>query len=263
MTQNQLSYLGLRETKRNNIVVAKETGRANRAREAQARSELDETSRHNRRSEEYQSDKLKQDYDLEDRKLTEQNRHNLITEAQTDRAQEEVGRHNVVTEQNQIYTSDNAAKAQIAAAERNAQASKYGAKTSADASKYGARQSASASRYAAATSAAASRYATDATNAIKAAERAMKKAENAKDRKNQKSMQEAKLENERALKEIDKLMQAEQLTVQQRNTIAKIQGEIRKAQVQGDYQAQISGWKQIQKMIGTGKVDTPTDINPW
>lgn len=75
----------------------------------------------------------------------ETNRHNLITERLTRKANKELGRHNLVTEANQqAETAAGIRRAGIAA-----EASRYAADASASASRYAADSAASASRYSA------------------------------------------------------------------------------------------------------------------
>lgn len=163
------------------------------------------------------------DYDLGSRNLAEQNRHNLITEAQTDRAQEETGRHNIVTEENQRYASDNSAKATIESARIGAQASNSASKRSASATKYSARQSASASKYNA-----------DVKAATDAANRALTASENALNRQNQRTLADMNNDAQMLRKRLDVLINDKNISQKDRDTLKKYQGQLEAAQIAGD-----------------------------
>lgn len=164
MTKNQLDYLGLEETKRNNVVVANETNRHNVAVES-------ETHRSNVVNE------------------TENNRHNLVTESETNRhnvatenialdTNAETKRHNIATEKqgkgelkehirhNKVTEKQDMRKAGIVA----------------DTAKKTAKIAASATKAAASTNAAASKYATDYKFKSEEIQRAWMGIQNAKDR---------------------------------------------------------------------------------
>nr|AVX53536.1 putative ORF1 [Marmot picobirnavirus] len=129
MTKNQLEYLGLEETKRNNMVVSAETNRHNVATEA-------ETGRHNLVTE---GETHRHDLVLEDQgqqQISETVRSNKERERQgrdniaiSQGALKETKRHDKATEKIQrsvpIQSANISAKATKAAAKTNAQASKY------------------------------------------------------------------------------------------------------------------------------------------
>nr|AVX53386.1 putative ORF1 [Marmot picobirnavirus] len=158
MTKNQLDYLGLVETKRNNIVVANESKRHSQAVEHEtrrnnivnsdlARSQLEETKRSNLRKE-----------DQQDRNLDEIGRHNLVTEQQGQASLEETAKHNRASEKQAKYATDTQARTSRKVAKINAKAQQSNAKTAAKAAKYSADSARKASKYAADSSAAASKF---------------------------------------------------------------------------------------------------------
>lgn len=206
MTSNQLSYLNLQETGRNNRAVEAETFRSNLARETETnRSNLareTETNRSNLANERIKADTL-----------AEQGRHNLITESQTDaqlaetkqhnRATEgadksrieETIRHDLATEKQAQYDTDTKASTSVKTAATAAGASKYGADKSAEAAKYGADKSAAASKYAA---------------DVKAVQDAAKRANDlriaSKNNKTKENIAQLESNTKKVLKEIDNLM---------------------------------------------------------
>lgn len=158
ITQNQLNYLGLEETKRNNLVVSAETGRHNLATER-------ETARHNFVSENDTRSHYERQDDTARRNVDELGRHNLVTEQQAVANLEETARHNRATESlgfgelNETTRSHKAseanvrrgqgvtAKTSVAAAKINAKTSRANAKTAAAASKYAANVGAEVQTY--------------------------------------------------------------------------------------------------------------------
>lgn len=192
MTKNQLEYLGLVETKRNNMVVSDETERHNRANEF-------ETNRSNVARE------------------TETNRHNLVVEDQGNKAQQETQRHNFETEKaalgnlnyqyaalteqtrhnkvsegNQMKVARIGAEGQKTSAVISAEAHKASAAMSADASKYGADTQAK-------TAAAERKWRTIDNQK----NRALEKWKTAKTTKSQKDINEAKIASDKYLKNLE------------------------------------------------------------
>lgn len=167
MTANQLAYLGLQETKRNNIVVSDETKRANLAREGLQDYANKEQNRHNLVSEAQEGQKIAETgrHNLVTEKETnrsnlanesiqrgvaqEQVRHNKATERQTDTVNAETKRHNKANEKQAKYNTDKTTATQKSVAKTQAATQKSVAKTSADATKTAAKTSANATRYSA------------------------------------------------------------------------------------------------------------------
>lgn len=203
MTKNQLEYLGLVETRRNNMVVSDENERHNRANEF-------ETNRSNVARE------------------TETNRHNLVVEDQGNKAQQETNRHNLETEKaamgNLNYQYADLAERtrhnkvsegnQMKVAKISAEGQKTSAAISAEAQKSSAAMSAEASKYGADKSSEASKYGADTQAKTAAAERKWRKIENQKDRaldkwktakttKSQKDINTAKIASDKYLKNLE------------------------------------------------------------
>lgn len=158
ITQNQLNYLGLQETKRNNLVVSAETGRHNLATEH-------ETARHNFVSENDTRSHYERQDDTARRNVDELSRHNLVTEQQAVATLNETARHNRATEglgqqeldettrshmanEANVKRGQNVtAKTNVTTTKINAKTSKANAKTAAAASKYAANVGASVKTY--------------------------------------------------------------------------------------------------------------------
>lgn len=113
MTNNQLSYLGLQETHRNNLVVSQETNRHNLATEG-------ESVRHNLVSEDTELRKHQENQRHNLAYEQESHRHNVVSEDQQQKTIDETVRHNKESER--IGDASNQAK--ITAAEIAAQSSK-------------------------------------------------------------------------------------------------------------------------------------------
>lgn len=94
MTHNQINYWNLKETNRHNVVTENETGRHNRATESIDLGKLNESIRHNKRTEGQTDVSL----DIEAGKLNESIRHNQATEGLKGVELSEINRHNVATE---------------------------------------------------------------------------------------------------------------------------------------------------------------------
>lgn len=192
MTKNQLEYLGLVETKRNNMVVSDENERHNRATEF-------ETNRSNVAKE------------------TETNRHNLVVEDQGTKAQQETQRHNLETEKAAMGNL-NYQYASLAEASRHNRVSEGNqmkvAKIGANSQKTSASISAEAQKSAAAMSADASKYGADTQAKTAAAERrwrtidnnknrALEKWKTAKTTKTQKDINAAKIKSDKYIKSLE------------------------------------------------------------
>lgn len=192
MTKNQLEYLGLVETKRNNMVVSDENERHNRATES-------EMNRSNVARE------------------TETNRHNLVIEDQGQTAQQETQRHNLETEKAAMGNL-NYQYAELAEHTRHNKVSEGNqmkvAKIGAEGQKTSAAISAEAHRASAAMSAEASKYGADTQAKTAAAERkwrtidnqknrALEKWKTAKTTKSQKDINKAKIASDKYLKNLE------------------------------------------------------------
>lgn len=192
MTKNQLEYLGLVETRRNNMVVSDENERHNRATEF-------ETNRSNVARE------------------TETNRHNLVVEDQGTKAQQETQRHNLETEKAAMGNL-NYQYAELAEQTRHNKVSEGNqmkvARIGAEGQRASASISAEAQKSAAAMSAEASRYGADTQAKTAAAERkwrtidnqknrALEKWKTAKTTKSQKDINKAKIAGDKYLKNLE------------------------------------------------------------
>lgn len=108
MTANQINYWNLQETKRHNVRTEDETERHNRMGESIDLSKLSETERHNRATEGIDLGKL----DVERFKAAETKRHNQATEGLTgydlsiqQGIADEAHRHNTASESLQNFTN--------------------------------------------------------------------------------------------------------------------------------------------------------------
>lgn len=158
ITQNQLNYLGLQETKRNNLVVSAETGRHNLATEQ-------ETARHNIVSENDTRSHYERQDDTARRNVDELSRHNLVSEQQAVASLSETSRHNRATEalgnrelgeSKRSHKANEAntrrgqtvtARTNVTTAKLNAKTSRANAKTAAEASKFAAQVGANVKAY--------------------------------------------------------------------------------------------------------------------
>nr|AVX53332.1 putative ORF1 [Marmot picobirnavirus] len=130
MTANQLAYLNLQETKRNNIVTSSEQKRHNLVGEVEA---------HRGNTLTYKASK---------QRVKEEKRHNKASEKEQKRSNK---RNEALTKRGQNVSKANtqtSAAAQVNAAQTAAAATRYAAYTSAEAQKYAARRNANASRFA-------------------------------------------------------------------------------------------------------------------
>lgn len=240
MTKNQLEYLGLVETKRNNMVVSDETERHNRASEF-------ETNRSNVAKE------------------TETNRHNLVVEDQGSKAQQETQRHNLETEKaamgnldyqfaslteaarhnrvsegNQMKVAKIGAKGQRAAASISAEAQKASASMSAEASKYGADTQAK-------TAAAERKWRTIDNKK----NRALEKWKTAKTTKSQKDINEAKIRSDKYLKSLDLNRDLFKFTSEQQYKYDKLRKEYEVAKEKNDVNRMDSILRTISSITGS------------
>lgn len=215
MTKNQLEYLGLVETKRNNIVISDETQRHNKAVEG-------ETGRHNLVTE-----------GQTQQQINETNRHNLITESQTDVVNAETSRHNKATEQltksANVETKRHNKKTEsntLKVANLNKSTAKYGADKAAQATKYAANRNAEASKYAANQSRAASQYATDIKHADEIGERILKTDLSRNQLKNQKEIAELQSNTQKYIKGIDELIAKRNIDAQNKKTLKEYKAKL-------------------------------------
>lgn len=264
MTQNQLAYLGLRETKRNNIVTSMETARHNRAGEG-------ETNRHNIVTERISEGELNERKRHNQAGEAETNRHNIVVEDQGKQGLdiqrsglEETNRHNVASEsltRQQIATSKENAK--IAA-----NASKYGADKSAQASTSNAKTAAAASKYGADAAAKSSKYQTDTNRKIQEAQRKWQRNENIETRlldqwktsittANQKDIADARNQTDKIIKDLDRLASVENVDKQVKAQIDKAKKDYQLGIQRNEISLITSGvtglfsiGKSISKMIG-------------
>lgn len=164
MTQNQLAYLGLVETKRNNIAVANENERTHRANEGIALQNLVELNRSNQAKE-----------GLTKQQNKETKRHNKATEKETRRA-------NKAGVQQQKYATDVGSRTQVSVAGISNEAAKY----SADRSYAG------------------TIYSTDANTKVQAARRRVDKLIAKRGNLNAKEVARLKADNDYAMKLVDR-----------------------------------------------------------
>lgn len=215
MTKNQLEYLGLVETKRNNLVVSDETQRHNKAVEG-------ETGRHNLVTE-----------GQTQQQINETNRHNLVTEGQTDVVNAETSRHNKATEQltksanketkrHNKKTESNTLKV----ANINKSTAKYNADKSAQATKYAANRNAEASKYAANQSRVASMYATDIRHSDEIGERILKTDLSRNQLKNQKEIAELQTNTQKYIKGIDELIAKRNMDTQNKKILKEYKAKL-------------------------------------
>lgn len=240
MTKNQLEYLGLEETKRNNVVVAEETNRHNKAVEFEThRSNVtneQETNRHNLVGE-----------GISQGTLDETKRHNIATEKQTSKELSENRRHNKVTEKEAGRHNKVTEKNQIKSEKIRSDTAKSTAKTAADASKTSASIGASASR-----------YATDSKKEMQAKQQEWQAIQNQKDRfqkqweitrnnKNAKSIAKLNAETSKLINKL-KLAQEKHLTNRKIDAqIKKIDNEWKKAKMDNDMRK----WELVHKYVDT------------
>nr|AVX53574.1 putative ORF1 [Marmot picobirnavirus] len=142
VTKNQLDYLGLVETRRNNIVVSDENARHNRNVE-------DESVRHNRSTEEAAT----RGNLIAQQQADETKRNNLVLSDLRNRELAETSRHNKQTEGNQLIVSERQADTNLQTALINAGSQREASKRSANASKYSTKQQAKTQRQATKTNA--------------------------------------------------------------------------------------------------------------
>lgn len=224
MTQNQLSYLGLEETRRSNLVRERQTDDVNR-----------ETNRSNL-VRERQTDEAN----------AETKRNNVVHANLIGQQNAETNRHNLATEKQSKYDTDKRTAAQIKAAQIGAKATKTSASISAGATKYASNASAAASKYAAETSAAASKYAADSNKAAsKYATQTnrdiadLNRSFNVWKTSVDKDQKEAERVNQRAIKEIDRLMNNDRIASQEKQQLRSIKTQLEIAQANND----TSMWK--------------------
>lgn len=248
MTKNQLEYLGLQETKRNNLVVSDETQRHNKAVEG-------ETGRHNLVTE-----------GQTQQQISETNRHNLVTEKQTDVVNAETSRHNKATEQltkganketkrHNKKTESNALKV----ANINKSTAKYNADKAAQATKYAANRNAEASKYAANQSRAASQYATDIKHTDEIAERILKTDLSRNQLKNQKEIAELQTNTQKYIKGIDELIAKRNVDAQNKKTLKEYKAKLLDSYSKLATANQANAIKQaevLMKLVGSTKLSS-------
>lgn len=222
-TGNQIEYLKFRETQRNNVVTAEEQGRHNKATEGLEAGKLRETERHQREMERQGDQKLSNDYELGKGNLIELGRHNVVTEGIANLNLQETARANKAKEKNQRYATNKSYSSSIKSSQISARASKSNAKTAASASKYAAQTSANASKYNA-----------DVKAASDAAERANKSAINAANNKTSKAITKMNNDAKLALKELDRLMNNDNLTQKEKSDLRSAKTAVKTAIIAGD-----------------------------
>nr|AVX53693.1 putative ORF1 [Marmot picobirnavirus] len=234
MTQNQLAYLGLVETKRNNLVTSKEVNRHNLADEGIRSAANAEQGRHNLVTEQQS-----------DRSIGETSRHNLVLERQGAESLQETKRSNKAKEsltRGSLAETIRHDKSQESISKQGNKVSRANARTAAAASKYSADSSRSASKYAADSSKAASKYSSDNAwdastyaSKLKAASDQMNRANQAAiaAKNNETSSNIAKLqaENAKLLKRLDKAMNDDSLTQKERDSIRQAKNRIEAAKI--------------------------------